>query len=499
MEVKFSNEKVNCLRPVLTQVQTQEQTQEVRLPDALPDIGKILGCWGQVLIRGKEWRSTAMSCNGGVMAWVLYAPEDGSTPRVLDVWMPFQTRWDLPEPAEHGTITVNPRLTNLDGRSISARKMILRAETEILAQAMESGQIDVSKVQEIPKDVELLTRTYPVELPVEAGEKQVLIEENIPLPGEQPKIHKLICYAFSPAVTEQKVMTNRLVFRGQGELWAMYMTEDGTIHTWSGEIPFSQYTDLDREHGQEASANVIPLLTAVEMDVTEDMHLQLRVGIAGQYTVFDRKMLDVIEDAYSPDREVTVEREELKLPSRLDERMLEIPVEGKFVGDVSRMICCNALSHQPQIYMGDNGEELQLKGQYQLLWNDSEGKLQGDTTDFSGNIPFSTAIENRTELWLGNAPQAEMQLTGEGEALRTRYPVNVQVYSSEIIPMVTALRLGEQREKDPNRPSIILRRAGEEGIWALAKATGSTVSAIREANRLDCEPEQGQMLLIPVS
>ena len=498
MEVKFSNKIVNCLRPVVTQVQTQEQTQEVRLPDALPDIGKILGCWGQVLVRGKEWRTGSMGCNGGVMAWVLYAPEDGSTPRVLDVWMPFQTRWDFADPAEQGTITVNPRLTKLDGRSVSARKMILRAETEILAQGMESTQVNVSTAQELPKDVELLTRTYPVELPVEAGEKQVLIEENIPRPGDKPKIHKLISYAFCPKITEQKVMINRLVFRGMGDLLVMYMTEDGSVHTWSEEIPFSQYTELDKEHSQDSSANVIPLLTAAEADVTEDMHLQLRCGIAAQYTIFDRSMLDVIEDAYSPDREVTVEREALSLPSRLDERILEIPVERKFTGDISRMISANALPQQPRMYMGETDVEVKLNGQYQLLWNDSEENIQGDTADFSGNIPFPTARENRTDLWLGNGPWTEIQLTAEGGVVRTRYPVNVQVYSTQTIPMVTAMQLGEQRQKDPNCPSIILRRAGEEGIWMLAKETGSTVSAIREANRLVDEPEEGQMLLIPV-
>ena len=499
MEVKFNKENINCLRPVLTQVQTQEQTQEVRLPDALPDIGKILGCWGQVLVRGKEWRSNAMSCNGGVMAWLLYAPEDGSTPRVLDVWMPFQTRWEFPKPSEHGTITVNPRLTNLDGRSVSARKMLLRAETEILAQAMESAQMELSTVQEAPQDVELLTRTYPVELPVEAGEKQVRIEENIPIPGEQPKIHKLISYSFNPTIIEEKVLLNRLVFRGVGELWILYMTEDGAVHTWSEEVPFSQYTELDREYGPDASANVIPLLTALELDATEDMNLQLRAGIAGQYTIFDRKMLDVIEDAYSPHREVTVEREELKLPSRLDARTVEIPVEGKFTEDVGQILSSNALPQQPRIHMRDNGTDMTLQGRYQLLWNNTEGSMQGDTADFTGSIPFSTAPENRIELWIGSSTQPEVQLTGEGGIIRAQYPVNTQVYSNETIPMVTALQLGQEQAKEPNRPSIILRRAGEDGIWALAKKTGSTVSAIREANRIEDEPEIGQMLLIPVS
>jgi hypothetical protein len=38
-----------------------------------------------------------------------------------------------------------------------------------------------------------------------------------------------------------------------------------------------------------------------------------------------------------------------------------------------------------------------------------------------------------------------------------------------------------------------------EPIWDIAKASGSTVDAIRQANNLEEEPQQGQILLIPIS
>jgi hypothetical protein len=65
--------------------------------------------------------------------------------------------------------------------------------------------------------------------------------------------------------------------------------------------------------------------------------------------------------------------------------------------------------------------------------------------------------------------------------------------------MVTGLQVGEISPKDPARPSVILRRAGEEALWSIAKSTGSTVTAIRDANDLETEPEFGRILLIPVS
>ena len=67
------------------------------------------------------------------------------------------------------------------------------------------------------------------------------------------------------------------------------------------------------------------------------------------------------------------------------------------------------------------------------------------------------------------------------------------------IPMVSAIRAGELREPAPDRPSVIVRasRSGES-LWDIAKYCGSTVSAIQRLNKLEREPEENRLLLIPV-
>ena len=66
MELQFNKEVCSCLRRLVDRSLAQEQTQEFRLPDGMPDIGRVLGAWGQVLIRSKEWRSGEMTISGGV-------------------------------------------------------------------------------------------------------------------------------------------------------------------------------------------------------------------------------------------------------------------------------------------------------------------------------------------------------------------------------------------------------------------------------------------------
>ena len=65
MEMEFERKGIPWLKPLLREIQTQEQTRELRLSDGMPDIGQVLGAWGQVILRGKEWRSDAVHMNGG--------------------------------------------------------------------------------------------------------------------------------------------------------------------------------------------------------------------------------------------------------------------------------------------------------------------------------------------------------------------------------------------------------------------------------------------------
>ena len=64
--------------------------------------------------------------------------------------------------------------------------------------------------------------------------------------------------------------------------------------------------------------------------------------------------------------------------------------------------------------------------------------------------------------------------------------------------MISSVGVGEEKQPDKNRPSVILRRAEGELLWDLAKRCGTTVSAICQVNGLTDEPDSGKMLLIPV-
>ena len=498
MEIKFETTTLPCLRKAACQVQNQEQTQEVRLSEAMPDIGRVLGSWGQVLIRGKQWHSNGMSVNGGVQAWVLYAPEDGSQIRSVETWIPFQMKWDFPETQRDGSICVMPLLKGMDARSTSARKLMVRANISVLGEALEPIEPEICCPGEIPPDVQLLKNSYPVQLPLEAGEKIIQMEEELDFPSNLPPMDKILHYTLTPMVTEQKVMAGRLVFRGNALLSVCYSSADGGIHTWEQELPFSQFTELDKDHSANASAWITVILTALELEKAQDEKMSLKATMAAQYVVYDRTMLDTVQDAYSPQRKVNVQMQELGLPILLDTCKQTLHISHSLPLEGEQVIAANWICEHPRCMQNEATAEITLPGQFQILYLDKNGNLQNATAKAEEKWEISSDSGNWVSPYVREMTDVQANFSGDALELRADATVEAAVFSRQGIPMVKELDLGEIQQPDSNRASLILRRADKESLWEIAKDCGSTVEEIKKANQILEQPEIGQMLLIPV-
>lgn len=499
MELQFNKTVMPCLKSVIREVQNQELTQEVRLPDGMPDIGRVLASWGQLLVRGKEWRSSGMSASGGVMTWVLYQPEDGSVPQSIESWIPFQMKWDFPDTERDGSICVTPLLRGVDARSVSARKLMVRAGVGILGEAMVPGEAELYQPGELPEDVQLLKNTYPMQMPREAGEKGFNLEEVLSLPATAPSVERLIRYELRPEVLEQKIVADKVVFHGSALLHILYAGQDGQLHSWDFEIPFSQFAQLDKEYDQDAQPRMTLAVTGLELEQGQEDSLNLRAGLTGQYVIYDRPMVELIQDAYSPVRTVVPRVEHLRLPAVLDSQSEILHPEQTVQMGGNHVVDVSFYPDHPRFYRDGDKVTGEMTGVFQVLGYDDNGQPESGVSRWEQNWETAAHRDTTVEAAVQQTGKPQATMGGNNASVRADLRMDALTTAEQGLPMVTGLEMSEAAEPDPNRPSLILRRAGTGGLWDIAKETGSTVDAIRSANNLQQEPEIDQMLLIPVS
>ena len=497
MDVSFQNRECACLHQAVREMQNSEQTQEIRLTEGMPDVGRILSAWGQPILRSKEWGADTLNYTGGMMVWVLYAPEDGSAERCIEGWIPFQLRWDVPEDLPEGQLRLRllPRL--VDARSVSPRKILVRAGMAVLAEAFVPAHISVPECADVPEGVELLKHTYPVRLMKEAGEKAFVLDEVLTLPDSAPQPEQIVYYRVEPKVSDRKVLSEKVVFRGSANLHTLYRGEGGQLHSWDFDLPFSQYAELSGEYGPEAQADFALCPTSMELELDDEGHLRFRCGVTAQYCVNDREQLSVVEDAYCPNRELTIQAQELEIPAILETRRETAYAQGSLNAEANTAADMRFLPDFPKQKYREGGAELELTGVFQTLYYGADGSLEAGTLRWDGSVNLN-ADEN-TRLTAIPSPASLQSSVGSGQiTMKAELPLELTAMADQQIPVVTGLTLGEERKPDPSRPCLILRRAGSDSLWQIAKASHSTVSSIREANGLQNEPAPGQLLLIPV-
>ena len=491
MDVNFQNREVSCLSPALREIQNSEQTQEIKLTEGMPDVGRIVSAWGQPILRGKEWGADTLNYTGGMMVWVLYAPEDGSPERCVEGWIPFQLRWDIPEELPEGQIRLRllPRL--VDARSVSPRKILVRAGMAVSAEAFVPTQVPVPELETAPDGVELLRRTYPVRLMKEAGEKSFVLDEEPAMPDNLPRPEQIIYYCVEPKISDRKVLSEKVVFRGNANLHTLYRGEDGQLHSWDFDLPFSQYAELSGEYGPEAQAEFALCPTSMELELDDGGRLRFKCGVTAQYGISDREQLNVVEDAYSPNRELTIQTQTLELPAMLENRRETAYAQGNL--PIHTAADVRFLPDFPRQKYRESGVELELPGVFQSLSYGEDGSLGAATARWDGSMNL-----NADENTLLTAVPAPASIQASADSVKAELPLELTSAAKQQLPVVTGLTLGEERRPDPSRPCLILRRVGSESLWQVAKEAHSTTTAIREANGLQNEPAPGQLLLIPV-
>ena len=497
MELQFKKSGCPCLDTGVRDVRNLEQTQEIKLPDSMPDIGRVLAAWGQCVMRSKEWNTDSIGLFGGMQIWVLYLPEDGSKVRCIDSWIPFQMRWELPEGTPEGKIRMGCMTRFVDARSVAPRKIIVRAGASAMAEGWVTREAPVYIPEKMPEGVELLRSTYPVRLPREVGEKAFVLEEELALPPSAPLPEKILYYTLSPQCSDQKVVGNKVVFRGNGNLHVLFLSEEGQLHSWDFDLPFSQFADLDGSYSADAQPDVLVCPNSVELELDDEGHFRLKCAMVGQFLVDDQQMIEVVEDAYSTQRDLELHRENLELPVILESRKENLYGEQNINADANIAADVRMLTEYPrQRRIGDK-VEMEIPGSFQVLYYGADGSLQSSTGRWSGSL--SLPADESCRISAVPVPGVPQAMSGNGTiGVRNEIPVQLFTTTSRGIPMVTGLNVGEVKKPDPNRPSLILRRAGEDRLWDIAKKTGSTVEAICRANGLEAEPAPDRMLLIPV-
>lgn len=504
MELKLEQEHVNCFDLVLDTCVCQEETQEAIVPDACPDIARIVDAGGQLCLSEKHVLDGELSVSGTVSAWVIYQPEGERELCRMAVKIPFMVRAEAARLHSQGRCVLTPGLRSVDARILNPRKVLLRADVGVGVQAYEPRDMVLCQGISCDEGAELqqCTVQHTVYLTAAVQEKEFSFYDEVRLSAGPGGSAQILSVKADACCTESRVIGSRLIFKGEAVLLVRYLV-GGELCSMRCPMPFSQIMEVAGA-GETADSEVAMCVTGVDWNPAgeDGRTLNVTLELLGQAVIGDSSQITVLQDTYSTVQQLEVCQENCAFSQLVDcsvrpqnvRELLETEQPVRSVIDAS--VTVSGVKQSPQ----DGRQEVRAELCLNVLYLDEQGAAQSlnrvvtvsGRMDVPGGGEFRCAVCCPGEVFaVPAAGGIEVRLNPEFRCLTTL---------RQTIPVVTEVKPGPMHaERQPMQPSVVLRMAAPgEGLWEIAKSCGTTQERIRKANRLeDDEVPVGRMLLIP--
>ena len=143
MELEFDRDVIQGYEVLVDGTVCQEETLESIVPDACPDILRIVAVCGQAALNGKQAKEGMAQASGTVRAVILYQPEAGGGLRRMEAALPFTAQLEAPGLPDRGTGPASLPPPGADARALkeqytlpSAFKVYRKAAVEWLSDGL---------------------------------------------------------------------------------------------------------------------------------------------------------------------------------------------------------------------------------------------------------------------------------------------------------------------------------------------------------------------------
>ncbi|MBE6973058.1 MAG: DUF3794 domain-containing protein [Ruminococcaceae bacterium] len=504
MELKLEWEHINGYEMLLDSGIYQEETLETIVPDACPDILRIVDAGGQICLSGKNVYDGGVSASGTVKGWVVYQPEGGDDLCRVAVQIPFDGQLEVPGLQSNGRCVLVPTLKRLDARALNPRKMLLRADIGIGVQAYANREqmlcSGITCGQECA--VQQRTQTHIACVTAAVEEKEFTFYDEVRLAVGPSGRAEVLSVQADAYCTESKVIGSKLIFKGEAVLQIRYQVE-GELCSMRCPMAFSQIMEITQT-GDDAQCDLTMCVTDVEYTAAgeDGRTINVTLELLGQAVVRDRHNIILLQDVYSTTYDMQIGQEKYTVLQIVEDTMRPQSVRELLEtgSAVKNVVDCSVSVGQVR----QNRESGQLAVSAELnvcvLYMNEQDQLEA--------VHRPLTVSGHLDIADGDRCVCRCQCPGEAFAVpgvggvEVRFNVEFCCLTARAqeVGVVNSAKLGEPREsKGAGHPSVVLRMAapGEE-LWDIAKTCGTTCEQIKKANCMDSDNLPcGQMLLIP--
>lgn len=480
----------------------REQTQEQVVPDACPDILRIITTYGSVYASEQALHDGRAEVSGSIRASVLYLPESGEGVEHIALTIPFSHVFDVAsDPGD--VLFCSAELESIDARTINPRKVLVRASVRIAAKLLRRRTVELPCEVNAPASlgVRTLAERSRAKVAVCASAKTFSITDVLDL-GGSPAAREVIRSKLAMLAGDCNVIGRRAVFKARAVVETLYRARNGALINHRAELPFSQIVEPEGlEEGVELHIRLRPQsLTCSVRHEDEGASLDFAFTAEAQTVGYLEREFVTVADLYSTSHRASVEGGTLELDTlaaRNERRAtvrgtLETAAEARDAEDAEVSFTPASVQHK------DGRTYIEANADVRVRYTASDGTQYRA----AGRLPVEIDVDCPANCDCLCELRAENVVATALNGIEVRFDAvaDAVVTRDAELAFVKSAKLEEYGADAPARPSLVLRYPQEgESMWSLAKRFATTEEDIRDANGLaEGElPDPAKLMLIP--
>ncbi len=507
MEAKLEKKSVSFYKNLFSADVTQEETMEMIVPDAMPDIVRIIETDGVITLRSKEAEAGRATVGGVINAVVLYMPEGDEQVKKLELKIPFTSVLEHPAADSSVRLTAKAVLCSIDSRNLNPRKILVRAD--VCTQISGYGPVKLElchAVEEAPQDMEILLERRTVKSVADVREKTFVISDDYVLPSSAMPAGEILASRIALLTEDTRTVGSKLIIKGNAMVSVLYRSRnEGELCKAEFSTVFSQIAEIEAVSNPEFAVTIMP--TGIYFDLADgsggNLMITMELHAVAQIVVIENREIEYISDMYSTAYDLICRNEKYSIDTvesstviREDVRKnIETYVQAKSI------VCVNAFTGKTSKINSDDGCRFETTACVEVVYKSEDGRLFSVRDKMNVSAMWEDPCENVACVCSADCGDASAVIIDEGIEVRMSVDFIVTALKSQTIDAITGAGCDDTALRDISRlPSVTLRRvANGDTLWMLAKRYNSTRALILEANGMEemTEQDEGRLLIIP--
>ena len=506
MKIETSKKNI-CIKRIITQEAKKiELNEDVIIPDVKPDILKSIKESGNICIYKKEVLDGKIKLEGTVDVYLIYlADSEKSNIRGINTNIDFKEVFECKDAKSSMCLEERLNIKSIECKVLNGRKVSLKIEIEANLTLFVNENIDMIDNINNVEDIQKIDKNIKINSVIGNNSIKTYAKETIKIDTDD-MLAEILKFDINIINKDTKISYNKILAKADAEVKIMYLTDDNRIRNVEEKIPimgFIEMPNISEEDTCDVLYTIKNILVKPNPQEEHSIYVELEMELI--CNAFRGEELNIIEDLYSPSRNLEYNLNDIKTVVKKDcksetfgiKEKIQIPeLSGERIYNINAVPILNntKISNDKIIFEGD------LKVDFIISSNN-----ETTTELITKNIPFINTVEyegitdqNRIDVDI-NVSMQDFGIEDSNITVNVNLCFEICRYDELNLSIINDILENDETCEDSKYSMTIYFVKPGDSLWKIAKKFKSTIEDIANLNNIE-NPEKidvGMQLFIP--